>query len=1329
MIHVSRRTRLALQLAMVASAALSGSCTDRLLAPAAAEPPLTLSLSVTASANAAGTAEAFAHTDAAHLQLVANATTVLDTVVTSSGTSDAKLPIELRIRNPIGTFQISVDLTSQGRAMFHGTGSGVLRRGMRDTVVVTVTPVVAGMVAADSSRTLTALGDTVQATAAVVFANGDTVTGIQPSWTADGGGVVRVTPTGLVTAVTEGDAHLTASYQGFTAQTRVGVHATVERVALRIDSLAVSLDSTASLTATARDRNGNALQRSFTWTSLNPGTVTVDNAGTIRAVAPGTAVITASVDGQSASVVVVVWPATAVAVLVSPDLAALSIGETTRLDAKPVDGAGHALSGRTVAWSTSDPGVARVDAGGLVTAVGNGSAIITATYEGQFGTASIRVGRPVLAASTSQVGLGGAVSSGSIATQVEITNVGTGVLDGLSVSVSYAAGEPTGWLSATVTPTAAPAMLTLRADLSQLGAGVYHAIVTVTSSAPRVAPLTVDVAVTVGAPVDVITLSIPNPTVPLGGQQTLVATPRDAGGNPLPYTVTWVSLSPTIVGVSPTGVLTGLALGTGLVVATSGGASDTAVVTVVPASKGGGGGSGGGSGGSGGALSVVKRVVNDDGGTKAVGDFGLTTSAGTLSFGAGVADGTATLRYTSARLGVAAGTYSLHENAVSGYTDGTWSCTRGLVSGDAQTGSVTIAAGDTVTCTITNNDNPGGGSGGGGSGGSGGALSVVKRVVNDDGGTKAVGDFGLTTSAGTLSFGAGVADGTATLRYTSARLGVAAGTYSLHENAVSGYTDGTWSCTRGLVSGDAQSGSVTIAAGDTVTCTITNNDNPGGGSGGGGSGGSGGALSVVKRVVNDDGGTKAVGDFGLTTSAGTLSFGAGVADGTATLRYTSARLGVAAGTYSLHENAVSGYTDGTWSCTRGLVSGDAQTGSVTIAAGDTVTCTITNNDNPGGGSGGGGSGGSGGALSVVKRVVNDDGGTKAVGDFGLTTSAGTLSFGAGVADGTATLRYTSARLGVAAGTYSLHENAVSGYTDGTWSCTKGLVSGDAQSGSVTIAAGDTVTCTITNNDQPAVLRIVKQVKGAAATFAFTATGVGIAPSFTLTPPGVDLADTVVFENLPAGVKTITESPTAGYILTDLGCSAQGEASVDPAATSTVSTTLVNGETVTCTFINQQNTGTTRTQGFWATHESVTNAVWFGGSVGGHTFTGLGSRTVCTREVSTIGGVLGGFWSSISGTSTGGARSALDQARMTLLQQLLAAILNNAAFGSSPSGGTSIAQAKAAYCGTDVTAIQEAANAMEAFNTSGDNKTFTAGVSADGKQAKADADPSFWDVLP
>ncbi len=127
-------------------------------------------------------------------------------------------------------------------------------------------------------------------------------------------------------------------------------------------------------------------------------------------------------------------------------------------------------------------------------------------------------------------------------------------------------------------------------------------------------------------------------------------------------------------------------------------------------------------------------------------------------------------------------------------------------------------------------------------------------------------------------------------------------------------------------------------------------------------------------------------------------------------------------------------------------------------------------------------------------------------------------------------------------------------------------------------------------------------------------------------------------------------------------------------TQTATILLGKGDVVTCTFENTGN-GATRTQGFWATHPQLAQIAWFGGSAFGHTFPGvtavLGDRSICGRPLedpivlNDISKLMGGFWSDVSKTSTGKKRTAIEQSRMQLLQQLLAAELNASAFGSVP----------------------------------------------------------------
>jgi uncharacterized repeat protein (TIGR02543 family) len=90
-------------------------------------------------------------------------------------------------------------------------------------------------------------------------------------------------------------------------------------------------------------------------------------------------------------------------------------------------------------------------------------------------------------------------------------------------------------------------------------------------------------------------------------------------------------------------------------------------------------------------------------------------------------------------------------------------------------------------------------------------------------------------------------------------------------------------------------------------------------------------LKLVKDVVNNDGGTATETDWTLSAAGPTPITGAGGVEGD-----------VSAGTYTLSESAgPPGYSAGSWVCVGGSQSG----ASVTLTAGQSATCTITNDDN------------------------------------------------------------------------------------------------------------------------------------------------------------------------------------------------------------------------------------------------------------------------------------------------------------------------------------------------------------------------------------------------
>lgn len=84
-------------------------------------------------------------------------------------------------------------------------------------------------------------------------------------------------------------------------------------------------------------------------------------------------------------------PAAVASVVVTLDAATLLQGGTATGTATLHDASGNVLTDRTVTWQSSDATVARVEAGGRITAVGLGHATVSATSEGQTGQAPIAV--------------------------------------------------------------------------------------------------------------------------------------------------------------------------------------------------------------------------------------------------------------------------------------------------------------------------------------------------------------------------------------------------------------------------------------------------------------------------------------------------------------------------------------------------------------------------------------------------------------------------------------------------------------------------------------------------------------------------------------------------------------------------------------------------------------------------------------------------------------------------------------------------------------------------------------------------------------------------
>jgi len=263
---------------------------------------------------------------------VSSATSVVTTTATSV-LSGAIATLTLHAKDAFGN-----DLTAGGRSVVfsvtggtstgtigptvdHGDGTysapftGVLA-GTASTIGATIdgTPVtsaplptiavlagaVAQVVVAPATAALAALGQSQQFGAVAHDLNGNVVPGQAFTWTSDNPLVARVDTGGIVTAVANGSATITATAAGVAGSAALTVAQVVKSVVVNpaVASLAVGL--TQQFTAVAQDANGNPVPgQTFTWVSSQPLLASVDLNGLTTALAIGTAVITATTGGVS----------------------------------------------------------------------------------------------------------------------------------------------------------------------------------------------------------------------------------------------------------------------------------------------------------------------------------------------------------------------------------------------------------------------------------------------------------------------------------------------------------------------------------------------------------------------------------------------------------------------------------------------------------------------------------------------------------------------------------------------------------------------------------------------------------------------------------------------------------------------------------------------------------------------------------------------------------------------------------------------------------------------------------------------------------------------
>ena len=270
------------------------------------------------------------------------------------------------------------------------------------SAVATMTPVPSvALVEVSILPSQIATGAAAQATALVLDSAGNTLTNRSTTWSSSDTKIATVeASSGLVRGVAAGTATIVATSGGKSGHADVTVTtpappgAVVATVTVSLASSSIVVGSSTMASAVALDAASHVLTgRTISFSSSNASVAKVDaSSGAVTAVAVGSASIIATCEGKTGSATITVQPVPVAAVTVSLGQSSIMAGASTQASAVLKDASGNVLSARTVSWSSTNTGIATVDAAtGSVRGVAAGSADIVATSEGKSGKATLTV--------------------------------------------------------------------------------------------------------------------------------------------------------------------------------------------------------------------------------------------------------------------------------------------------------------------------------------------------------------------------------------------------------------------------------------------------------------------------------------------------------------------------------------------------------------------------------------------------------------------------------------------------------------------------------------------------------------------------------------------------------------------------------------------------------------------------------------------------------------------------------------------------------------------------------------------------------------------------
>lgn len=394
----------------------------------------------------------------------------------------------------------------------------------------------------------------------------------QCTWTSSNTGVAKIgSGSGLAKGLAPGTSTITATLGSASASVTLTVSsATLVSVSVTPVGRTIAPGTKLSFAATGTfsDSSTQTITRDATWASDNTAVATVGSVSQVTAVAPGTANISATLNGVTGSALLTVSSATLVSIAVTPPSAVLAPASTLGLTATGTysDGTTQAIT-NAVNWSSSAANVASVGNSGQVTGQSAGTATITAQQGSVSGSMDLVV------ESSALVSLQVTPASATVAQQtaIQLRAIGT-FADGSSQDLTQSAS----W-------TSSPASVATVGDSGGskgLATGLTPGNATITALfAGEVGSASLTVT---SATLTSITITPSNPSIPLGSSQRFTATGNFSDGTTenLTSQAAWTSSNVNVATISASGLANSVSTGTTVITASMNGVSGNTVLTV-----------------------------------------------------------------------------------------------------------------------------------------------------------------------------------------------------------------------------------------------------------------------------------------------------------------------------------------------------------------------------------------------------------------------------------------------------------------------------------------------------------------------------------------------------------------------------------------------------------------------------------------------------------------------------------------------------------------------------------------------------------------------------